>query len=107
MRKIQSKKALKFMERYIIIWVCIAIIAISVIFISGLKRANITCVDGTKATQKALCPQCTIDSHCGPDKSCDNETTTCHAKRCNVDEDCDTPSSACIFEKCTKSTGKI
>lgn len=96
---------MKFMTKYIIIWVCVAIMGISTIFILNAQKANITCVDGTFVTDKAQCPQCTQNSHCGPDKVC--QDNSCFAKRCLTDEDCDTAQSACIFEKCTKSTGKI
>lgn len=105
MRAHISRKAMKFMTRYIVTWVAIGVIAVTFILLTGAKQANITCVDGSQVTDKALCPQCTEDSHCGPDRVCSGNT--CIAKACVTEDDCDTPQSACIFEKCTKSSGKI
>lgn len=95
----------QFMTRYIVIWVCVAIIGVVFIFLMDAKKANIECVDGTFVTDKSACLQCTIDLHCGTNKVC--RENTCVTKACLTDEDCDTAQSACIFEKCVISAGKV
>lgn len=101
---LNNKKATQFMTRYIIIWTCIGFIAVTAILFFDARKASIQCIDGTYATDKSLCPQCSNDSQCGADKTC--QENSCYPKACISDNDC-SAKATCIFEKCTLSNGKV
>jgi hypothetical protein len=101
-----NKRGMEFLTQYIIAWVLVGFIVVSLILLVGSKRATVECIDGTFAVSKRECPQCVTNEHCGPDKQC-TENKFCIAKKCKMDGDCDGRLSQCIYNQCMPSNADV
>lgn len=87
---------------YVSFWIFMSAVLVAWVIIGQNTLREYTCVDGSIVKDERECPTCTEDSHCGPDKYCDDSgvTNTCERVSCKFDSDCEGDENVCIYNEC-------